>query len=188
MNTVFKNHIKEELLEKLPDIKHHYIESENPEHHWNFLKVDNEIVADLGCGLHMIEGSWDTTPDFFIKKGAKKVIGVDTENNDIFNFNKRLIEHKFYCDRIDSVSKLEFYINDHNISSLKMDIEGYESLFLDSKSYFKSLKYVAIETHSKELLNKMIIKLLDLGFQIDIVCTFYPRVYDICNLIYASRV
>lgn len=33
----------------------------------------------------------------------------------------------------------------------------------------------------------MIKKLINIGFEINTICTFYPRVYDICNLIYASR-
>lgn len=35
------------LLLRLPDVKHHHIESENPDHHWNFLKADGEVVLDL---------------------------------------------------------------------------------------------------------------------------------------------
>jgi hypothetical protein len=68
-----------------------------------------------------------------------------------------------------------------------MDIEGDESYFITSNSIYPTLKYIAIETHSKYLLNSMIKKLMDLEFEINTVCTFYPRVYDICNLIYANR-
>jgi hypothetical protein len=82
---------------------------------------------------------------------------------------------------------LNYYINNNNITSLKMDIEGSEVVFINSNDTYPTLKHVAIETHSKEILNNMIKKLLELGFEIDTICTFYPRVYDICNLIYASR-
>lgn len=68
-----------------------------------------------------------------------------------------------------------------------MDIEGDEVCFLNSISDFLTLKYIAIETHSRELMHQVSQKLLHLNFNIDILCTFYPRVFDVCNLIYASR-
>jgi uncharacterized protein (UPF0128 family) len=180
-------HISEELLGSIPNIKHHYIESEHPDHHWNFLEVKDQIVLDLGCGFHLIESGWETTPAYFINKGANKLIGVDTEYYDIETLKATYPEHEFYCEIIDTVEKLNYYINDKGVTSLKMDIEGEEVKFIDSLSNYPTLKYVAIESHSKEILNNLIKKLISLGFTIDIVCTFYPRVYEICNLVYASR-
>jgi hypothetical protein len=182
-----RGHIIDELLNQLPNIKHHYIESEHPNHHWHLLKVKDEIVLDLGCGFHLIEPGWETTPEYFLNKGAKKIIGVDPENSDIERFKSLLPDHFFYSAAITNVSELDHYINNYNVTSLKMDIEGYETCFIDSTSDYPTLKHVAIETHDKSILNSMIKKLLSLGFEIDTVCTFYPRVYDICNLIYASR-
>jgi hypothetical protein len=182
-----KNHVSDELLNQLPDIKHHYIESEHPDHHWHLLHTKDQIVLDLGCGFHMIEPGWETTPAYFINKGATKIIGVDPMVDDINQFNSLYPNHNFYCDTINSVEKLDSYINDNQITSLKMDIEGDESYFITSNSTYPTLKYIAIETHSKYLLNSMIKKLMDLEFEINTVCTFYPRVYDICNLIYANR-
>jgi len=187
MNINLINHVSKDLLEKLPEVNHKYIESEHPDHHWDLLEVKDQIVADLGCGFHLMESSWDTTPGYFLKKGAKKIIGVDPEGNDIQHFKNTYPYSDFYCDLINSTEKIEHYIINNNVSSLKMDIEGSESLFLDSTSNFDSLKYVAIETHSKELLNLFIVKLTNLNFKIDTICTFYPRVYNICNLIYAHR-
>lgn len=174
-------------LTLLPNIRYHYIESENPEHHWNFLKVENEIVLDLGCGLHLIEGDWLSTPQYFLQKGAKKVVGVDIEFNDINHFKNILPGQDFYCDQVNSVEKLDHYINDNKITALKMDIEGDEVCFLNSISDFPTLKYIAIETHNRELMHQVSQKLLHLNFNINILCTFYPRVFDVCNLIYASR-
>ena len=187
MNTNLINHVSNELLEKLPDINHKYIESEHPDHHWDLLEVKDQIVADLGCGFHMMEPGWDTTPGYFLKKGAKKIIGVDPEYNDIEFFKKTYNSSDFYCDLVNTTEKIENYIINNNVSSLKMDIEGSESLFLNSTKKFECLKYVAIETHDKSLLNSFIVKLMDLNFKIDTICTFYPRVYNICNLIYAHR-
>lgn len=183
---LLKGHVSEMLLEKL-EVKHHFIESENPEHHWHLLPVKNEIVLDLGCGFHLLEPGWLTTPDFFKTKGAKKVVGVDPHNDDIIQFRQMLPNDEFYHDCIDTVEKLNYYINDYDITSLKMDIEGHETCFINSTNTYPKLKHVAIETHNKELLNQIIVKLLDLNFTIDTVCTFYPRVFDICNLVYASR-
>jgi hypothetical protein len=182
-----QGHVSTELLNQLTNINHHYIESEHPNHHWHLLKVDNEIVLDLGCGFHLIESGWETTPEYFINKKAKKVIGVDPAHSDIEQLKSIYVDHEFYTDLIDSSEKLNYYINNNNITSLKMDIEGSEVVFINSNDTYPTLKHVAIETHSKEILNNMIKKLLELGFEIDTICTFYPRVYDICNLIYASR-
>ena len=182
-----KGHVSDELLTQLPNIKHHYIESEHPDHHWHLLTTDNETVLDLGCGFHLMEPGWETTPGYFINKGAKKVVGIDPAHSDIEHLKSVYIDHEFYTDLIDSSEKLNSYINNNNITSLKMDIEGSEVVFIHSNDTYATLKHVAIETHSKEILNNMIKKLLELGFEIDTICTFYPRVYDICNLIYASR-
>ena len=175
------------LLLRLPDVKHHHIESENPDHHWNFLKADGEVVLDLGCGLHYIESGWLSTPEYFISKGAKKVIGIDTEGSDIIYFKNKLPHHDFHHDAINSVDKLDFYINTNQVTSLKMDIEGYETCFINSNDQYATLKHVAIETHSRSLMNQMVNRLLELNFKIDVLCTFYPRVFEICNLIYATR-
>lgn len=187
MNANLINHVSDELLNKLSDINHKYIESEHPDHHWNLLHVKDQIVADLGCGFHLMEPSWDTTPGYFLKKGAKKVIGVDPEYKDIQYFKNTYPTSDFYCDLINSTEKIENYIINNNVSSLKMDIEGSELFFLNSIKKFECLKYVAIETHDKSILNLFLIKLLDLNFKIDTICTFYPRVYNVCNLIYAHR-
>lgn len=182
-----KGHVSEELLNQLTTIKHHYIESENPEHHWCFLQAKDQIVLDLGCGFYLIEPNWENTPQYFINKGAKKVIGVEPTVHDVNVLTASFPGHNFYVDSIDSSEKLEKYINDNNVTSLKMDIEGHETVFINSKDTFPTLKYVAIESHSKELLNNVIKKLISLNFTIDIVCTFYPGAYNICNLVYAHR-
>lgn len=187
MNSSLKNHVSDDLLNKLIDINHHYIESENPEHHWHLLEVKDQVVLDLGCGFYLLESGWNSTPEYFINKGAKSVIGIDPECSDIRSLQQKLPNNTFICDMVDSTEKINRYINDYKITSLKMDIEGYEKYFLESKDNFETLKHVAIESHDKKLLNDLIVKLLDLNFKITTVCTFYPRAYNICNLIYANR-
>lgn len=166
---------------------HHKIESENPNHHWSYLKVENEKVLDLGCGKHFIDPGWLTTPEYFLSKGANFVIGIDSEGNDINWFNENIKNGYFITDTIDSIEKLDKYINENQITSLKMDIEGAEIHFINSNEQYSSLKHIAVETHSRALFHDMLIKLIKLNFEIEVICTFYPRVYDICNLIFASR-
>lgn len=168
---------------------YHKIESEHPEHHWSFLEVKGQRVLDLGCGKHMMESSWETTPHYFLNKGANFVVGVDPFASDIAWFNQIIPSERgiFFVDTIDTTSKVEEYINNYQITSLKMDIEGAETTFLSSTNTFPTLKHVAIETHNRYLFHDSLFKLLDMGFKVTTVATFYPRVYDICNLIFASR-
>jgi hypothetical protein len=187
MNKHLIGHILDDILFGLSDTNHHYIESENPEHHWHLTKIKDETILDLGCGFYMIQPGWENTPEYFINRGAKKVIGIDPTNNDIIKLKSLYPKHDFYCDKIDTIEKLDYYINNNNITSLKMDIEGHETKFIESTNDYMSLKHVAIETHSRQILNNMIKKLLKLNFKINTVCTFYPEAYNICNLIYASR-
>jgi hypothetical protein len=182
-----KGHVSETLEPYLNDIEHHYIKSENPEDHWNFLDVKNHIVLDLGCGFHLIEKGWMTTPEYFIHKGANKIIGIDTERSDIQKLQEIYPNHSFFTDRIHNLNQLKNYIETYNVTCLKMDIEGDEQCYIDSNEKFPSLKNVAIETHNRTLLNKLLYKLLRDNFTIQKICTFYPRVYDVCNLVYASR-
>ena len=72
------------------NIQRIYVESENPLHHWNWLNVKDQVVLDLGCGFHFIEDGWDTTPEFFLKKGASKIIGLDPHLDDIEHFKQIL--------------------------------------------------------------------------------------------------
>ena len=46
-----KGHVSDELLNQLHNIKHHYIESEHPDHHWHLLKVKDETVLDFRMWL-----------------------------------------------------------------------------------------------------------------------------------------
>ena len=170
-------------------MKYVYITSENPKHHWNYLAVKNEIVLDLGCGKHLNELGWLSTPEFFLSKGAKYVIGIDPHQKDIDWYGQHLdtTKSEFIKDCILNAPQLEHYFDLFKPTSVKMDIEGYEQHFIGSTHTFTSLKHIAIETHSRELFHDTLFKLLFLNFNITHICTFYPRVYDICNVIYATR-
>jgi len=170
----------------IPKIKTHYIADENPENHWCFLPVDNEVVLDLGCSKHLVEDNWLTTPEYFWEKGAISVTGVDPHEEDI-KWYQQEAEGNFIVDYIDSPQKVSYYVDSFNVTSMKMDIEWKEEHFVNCTSDFPTLKYVAIETHSRDLFHDVLFKLLDLGFQPTHLCHFYPRVAKICNVIFASR-
>lgn len=182
-----KGHLSEKFLSELKDVKHYFVESEHPDHHWCFLPVKDQVVLDLGCGFHLIQPGWENTPEYFVNRGAKKVIGIDPQENDIKILTEKLPDQIFIKDYIDSPEKVEHYINSYGVTALKMDIEKREVHFINSKDTFPTLKYVAIESHNREILNNTIEKLISIGFTIDTVCTFYPEVYNICNLVYAHR-
>jgi hypothetical protein len=184
-NKILQEFLYPEVFAKCHDVKHDHVLSEKPDDHWSLLPVQNEIVLDLGCGLHMNPS--ESTPEYFIKKQAKGIVGVDPDRDSIRILKELWPKHYFYCDIIDSSDKIDHYINTTKASCLKMDIEGDEIHFINSNSDFSNLKHVAIESHSKELLNSLVKKLHKLNFYINTICTFYPRVYNTCNLIYASR-
>lgn len=170
-------------------MKTYYIKSENPKDHWCFLPVENETVLDLGCGKHRTEQDWLTTPEYFLSKGAKRVIGVDPKDDDILWYKNHLDPKRstFIKSYVLDILYLKHLLLDFNITSMKMDIEGHEHHFIQSHEYFPLLKYVAIETHSRNLFHNLLIKLIDTDFQIKYICTFYPRVYYDCNVVFAER-
>jgi hypothetical protein len=163
------------------------VESEDPNHHWDYLVVKDQVVLDLGCGKHFLEEGMQTTPEFFIGKGAKKIIGVDPHIDDIRYFQEKLPESLFIKDCILSADHLDSYMNNYDVTAVKMDIEGHERHLVESLSEYQNIKHMAIETHSRDLFHDVMMRLLELGFNITHVATFYPRVYDVCNLIFASR-
>jgi hypothetical protein len=107
------------------------VESEDPNHHWDYLVVKDQVVLDLGCGKHFLEEGMQTTPEFFIGKGAKKIIGVDPHIDDIRYFQEKLPESLFIKDCILSADHLDSYMNNYDVTAVKMDIEGHEKVLLD---------------------------------------------------------
>lgn len=169
------------------NIQRIHVESENPLHHWDWLNVKDQVVLDLGCGFHFIEDGWDTTPDFFLNKGAKKIIGVDPHIEDIEHFRSRLPDSEFVKDCVLSAEHLNQYLLNPEVQAVKMDIEGHERHLLETDETYQNIRNFAIETHNRNLFHDVMMKLIDCGFKITHVGTFYPRVYNECNLIFATR-
>lgn len=167
-------------------IKFH-VEDENPFNHWDHLIVKNQVVLDLGCGKHYIQDDWMTTPEFFLHKGAKKVVGVDPHIDDIEYYKQVHPDSLFFKDCVLSADHLDSYMNNYDVTAVKMDIEGHERHLIESASTYPNIKHISVETHNRELFHNVMMRLIDLGFEITHVATFYPRVYNECNLIVANR-
>lgn len=170
------------------------LDNENSAKHWEFIDVNNKIVLDLGCGrwnkVERVEDSWLTTPEHFIVNGAKKVIGVDIDNEEIEWF-----KHKFTCDNryefvlkyINSSEDLLSLYNTHNPDCVKVDIETGERFLLNlDKDQFRRIEQYYIETHGNDLYHYCLDKLVSYNYhiveQIDLTHT-----NGYCKAIFAKR-
>lgn len=142
------------------------VESENPIHHWSDIQnVDGKVVLDLGCGW--LFQPFESTPEYFIKRGAKKIIGVDSLCREIDELNQKYSEHIFICKSILQFEDLSNLIVEYRPHLIKMDIEGYERHLKDITSeQFQSVEEVAIEYHNPECKQIVEEKLIELGFDI----------------------
>ncbi len=123
------------------------ITSENPDVHWNMLAVKDRVVLDLGCGR-----MWDlpTTPEYFLKQGATKVIGVEMWEPERIWYEENFPDAPLtiHTDFIDTASKFKSYINSCQPQAIKCDIEGYEKLLEDfDANDILTVEEMAIEYH-----------------------------------------
>ena len=142
------------------------VESENPLEHWNDIQnVEGKVVLDLGCGW--LFQPFESTPQYFINRGAKKIIGVDASCQEIEKLNATFPEHTFVCKTISNFDDLLGLITEYKPELIKMDIEGHEQHMKDiTAEQFESVEEIAVEYHNptcKEILEK---KLTELGFEI----------------------
>lgn len=166
--------------------------TENPNHHWGMLPIYGENVLDLGCGSDPYSRECLTTPEYFYQQHPKNLICVDISVEEISKYRLFNIAKKnnvgFYQDDISSIETLKYYLSKYNITAMKMDIEGGEQCLMSlNVNDVTMLKYIAVETHSRILFHDILFKLIELQFNIMLIGTFYPRVYHICNLIYAKK-
>ena len=170
------------------------VNNENPNEHWQFVDVIDKTILDLGCGrwesVEYRDSNWPTTPEFWIQKGANKVIGVDSDQNEIDWFMKKHINNicfNFKCMMINSPQDLLNLINEYTPEIIKCDIEGGEIHFVNlNNDIVKQIQQYYIETHSDELYNKCISKLeecdYDIYEKIDLTHT-----NGICKVLFAKR-
>ena len=111
------------------------------------LDYTDAVVLDVGCSFH--------TPDFFIDKGAKHVIGIDYFNNRmniIVEYAKEFgkvtpINMKITCSK-----QLEEIYVQYQPTIAKYDCDGCEVVILDMpRDTFRIPKYYVIETHEQYL-------------------------------------
>jgi hypothetical protein len=139
------------------------IESENPEQHWGFLNVSNKVVLDMGCSFWDSGkgNNWLSSTEYFVKQGAKKVIGFDEDQKEIDKYNELYGGNKVY--HIFKLSlrhsnDLQRLLDLHKPEVIKCDIEGSEILFLDIEK-LEGVEQIAIEYHDNET-KKMCEKML----------------------------
>jgi len=134
------------------------ITSEEPIDHWGFLNIENKIILDLGCGLFH---STISTPEWFIKNGAQKVIGIDLGNEIEYD---NFIYHAIAIDKAQQIKGL---IETYKPHIIKADIEGAEIHFNEiTLSDLGKVSEIAIEYHNNELKELILNKLSEWSFEI----------------------
>lgn len=119
------------------------IHNENPIEHWSDVQNVGHTVLDLGCGWINTEL---TTPEYWMQRGASKVIGVDVTQSEIDKLNDKYPQHLFVCKEIKIAQDLSELIDAYNPDFIKMDIEGFETV-LENIESLGTVKEIAIEYH-----------------------------------------
>jgi 23S rRNA U2552 (ribose-2'-O)-methylase RlmE/FtsJ len=131
------------------------IGSEEPIDHWGFLDVKDKVILDLGCSpFH----SSISTPQYFIKKGASKVIGIDLGYMQWTNDKLIMIPMT-----IQNTKQIQDLLAIHKPDIIKADIEGAEFVFGGIYELY-NVKEIAIEYHDNELKVLMERKFDEWGF------------------------
>ena len=147
-------------------IKQFIIKSEESSEHWSECDIKDKSILDLGCGRWSVMNAEETTPFYFSKHGALKLIGVDILQQEIDYYNSCKIDNcEFICDNIDSPEKIINLISSNKIDAIKCDIEGNEiHLFKLSKEDMDSIKSIWIEYHGNDIKSICETKLSEWGF------------------------
>jgi hypothetical protein len=147
-------------------IKTKIVHSENPLEHWSDITdLNDKVVLDLGCGW--LFQPFQSTPEYFISRGAKQIIGLDASCGEIEQLKVKYPEHIFKCKTIQQINDLVDLFITYRPQVIKMDIEGYESLmkFITAEQ-FSSVEEIAVEYHNPECKKILTDKLKELGFEI----------------------
>ena len=160
------------------------IDSEKSSVHWKYLDVSNKIVLDLGCGLWRVNDMQESSPVYFKNRGAKKIIGVDLNANDINVLKGYFDEHfkddgsEFLVKAIATTNDMVELITKYQIQSIKCDIEGFEKVMFDiDKSLINSVTDISVEYHTHILFLNLINTFNNWGFTIvnHSVFTYAPQ-------------
>ncbi len=149
------------------------IHSEDSSLHWKYLDVENKTVLDLGCGLWGVSNIKETSPVYFKNKGAKKIIGVDLNENDIAYFNNYFKENfknnesVFLVKKISNTKDITDLIDKYHVESIKCDIEGFEKvLFSINKSQLNNVTSISVEYHNHALFLNLVNTFNNWGFKV----------------------
>jgi hypothetical protein len=156
------------------------ITTENPEVHWGFANVKDRVVLDLGCGkvwntdrIRSSDGHlhWPDTPEFFLKRGAKKVIGIDSRSYEIERYQDEYLyteeNSRFEIGMVKTGSFIEWYLDKYKPNCVKCDIEHHERVLQDvSDEKFSSVDEWYVECHTDELFEIVTRKLNQNGYSI----------------------
>lgn len=160
--------------------------SEHPRHAWpvEYVNVKNKTVLDLGCGFFGLthsfkqgKMSWADIPlpdmisssEHWLNLGAKKVVGIDTNESDLNCLKEELKEKNvlFYNLCINSPEQIKELIVEHGADVVKADIEGAECHLIQMKDEdFKLVQEYYIEAHTSELIDMTQDKLISCGYEI----------------------
>lgn len=165
------------------------INSENPIEHWNEYKnIKGSVVLDLGCGW--LHNDFENTPEYFINRGCKKVIGVDVSIVEIQKLQEVYPDHIFIHRNIQDKTDLTDLFTSYKPEIVKMDIEGKEDLINDmSVTDWDSVNEIMIEYHNPECKQIIETKLAEFGFEIKATNRFgwFCTDHNIMGVIYATR-
>jgi len=125
---------------RIPPLYH-----EDYEFQWGKIDYSGKVVLDIGC-------DWGGTADFFLRKGALLVVGLDINRDFIDKLNKYRNDLKlpilgFCYDMKDPLLWIRF-INDIQPNVLKSDCEGCERGLVDvPKEVIRKVPEYIIECH-----------------------------------------
>ena len=156
------------------------IHDEDYESHWGKIEYDGKVVLDVGADI-------GSTADFFLRKGAMKVIAVEGSK---VCFEKL----KINANAIKAITPVSLFVNrPDQIECLilktapdivKMDIEGCEAnLFQISDEIFKKVPEYVVEVHSRALLSMMLEKCAKNNYRVVNITTLDRRV----NIVHVKR-
>jgi uncharacterized membrane protein len=173
-------------------MNHYGIVSENSNSHWLHMDTNARVLLDLGCGRNCTHDLYDSSPVYLGEKGALKVIGVDSNQDEINYFNSTNInteKYVFITKNLTSTEDLLILINEYNPTAIKSDIEGWETIFYGlTKENMVNVEELAIEYHNMDIFDETLKKMEEWGFNPHTNGKFQYGDYGHMGVIFASRI